>query len=179
MRTGLIGKKIGTSSHFAENGKMTPITLIKIEECIVSEIKTKEKSKIERNSVLDGIPSHLPSLQRSQKLQKKAAKQGFDWDKIEDVFKKLEEEVLEFKKAVYSGNQEEIQNEIGDILFVLVNIARFKKIDAEEGLRATNEKFIRRFQHIEQQAVKSRREIKRIPLEELEKYWQESKKIKG
>ena len=143
------------------------------------EIKTKEKSKIGRKSVLDGIPSHLPSLQRSQKLQKKAAKQGFDWDEINSVLDKLDEEVAEFKKAVLSGKKKDMKEELGDILFVLVNIAKFNKIDAEEALRSTNNKFIKRFQHIEAEVAKRGKTLKETPLEELEQYWQDAKGYKS
>ncbi len=137
------------------------------------EIKKKEKNN--RKSVLDGIPKHLPGLLRAQKLQKKAAKHGFDWDEITAVFDKLDEEVAEFKEAVLSGKDADIEGELGDILFVLVNIAKFKKIDAEEALRTTNNKFIQRFQYIEEQVAKSGKELKDTPLEELEQYWQAAK----
>ena len=139
------------------------------------EIKSKEKGKANRESVLDGIPPHLPGLLRAQKLQKKAAKQGFDWDKINDVFDKLDEEVAEFKEAVLSGKETDMTSELGDIIFVLVNIAKFKKIDAEEALRATNNKFIKRFQYIEAEVTKRGKTLKETSLEELEKYWQEAK----
>ena len=142
------------------------------------EIKIKEKGKAGRKSVLDGIPSYLPSLLRSQKLQKKAANHGFDWDKISSVFDKLDEEVAEFKKAILSSKKKDMQEELGDILFVLVNIAKFNKIDAEEALRATNNKFIKRFQHIEVEVAKRGKTLKETPLEELEQYWQNAKRHK-
>lgn len=143
------------------------------------EIKSKEKGKADRQSVLDGIPLRLPGLLRAQKLQKKAAKNGFDWDKIADVFDKLDEEVAEFKEAVLSGKEKDMTEELGDILFVLVNIAKFKKIDAEEALRATNNKFIKRFQHIESEVAKRGKTLKETPLEEMEKYWQQAKQPSG
>ena len=142
------------------------------------EIKIKEKGKAGRKSVLDGIPSYLPSLLRAQKLQKKAANHGFDWDKISSVFDKLDEEVAEFKKAILSGKKKDVKEELGDILFVLVNIAKFNKIDAEEALRATNNKFIKRFQHIEAEVAKRGKTLKETPLEELEQYWQNAKSYK-
>ena len=141
-------------------------------------IKIKEKGKTERKSVLDGIPTYLPSLLRSQKLQKKAANHGFDWDKISSVFDKLDEEVAEFKKAILSSKKKDMQEELGDILFVLVNIAKFNKIDAEEALRATNNKFIKRFQYIEAEVAKRGKTLKETPLEELEQYWQNAKSYK-
>ncbi|MBC8282991.1 MAG: nucleoside triphosphate pyrophosphohydrolase [Nitrospinae bacterium] len=140
------------------------------------EIKSKEKGKEKRESVLDGVPPHLPGLLRSQKLQKKAAKHGFDWDKISSVFDKLDEEIAEFKEAVLSEKEIDMAAELGDILFVLVNIAKFKKIDAEEALRATNNKFIKRFQHIEAEVAKRGQTLKETPLEELEQYWQDAKR---
>jgi ATP diphosphatase len=91
------------------------------------------------------------------------------------VFAKLDEEVAEFKEAVLSGKDENMTDELGDILFVLVNIARHKKIDAEEALRGTNNKFIQRFQYIEAQVEKSGKTLKDTPLDTLEHYWQEAK----
>lgn len=167
-------KMVRRHPHVFENGKLhTPDQVVDQWE----DIKKQEKNNQGKQSVLDGIPKHLPSLLRAQKLQKKAAKHGFDWDKIEDVFAKLDEEIAEFKEAVQSGDQKEIESELGDILFVLVNIARFKKCDAEEALRATNREFIRRFQYIEKEVSQRGKALKETPLEELEKYWQEAKKV--
>ena len=139
------------------------------------EIKKQEKISTLRKSALDGVPKHLPGLLRAQKLQKKAAKHGFDWDKIDDVFDKLDEEVTEFKEAVLSGKEIDMTAELGDIIFVLVNIAKFKNIDAEEAVRATNNKFIKRFQHIEAEVAKSGKTLKETTLEELEQHWQDAK----
>lgn len=139
-------------------------------------IKKSEKANRDHKSVLDNVPTHLPALARAQKLSKKAAKNGFDWEQISDVFEKLDEEVAEFKEAVLSGKDGEIEGELGDILFVLVNIARHKKVDAEEALRNTNRKFIERFQYIEAQVEKSGKTLKDTPLDQLEHYWQEAKR---
>ena len=125
--------------------------------------------------MLDSVPKHLPSLARAQKLTKKAAKHGFDWQEISDVFAKLDEEIAEFKEAVLSGKNKKIADELGDILFVLVNVARHKKIDAEEALRGTNNKFIERFQYIEDKVAQSGKILKDTSLEEMERYWQEAK----
>ena len=138
-------------------------------------IKGSEKANQDHKSALDSVPKHLPSLARAQKLTKKAAKHGFDWQEIKDVFNKLDEEVAEFKEAVLGGKDGDIASELGDILFVLVNIARHKKIDAEEALRNTNSKFIERFQYIEAQVEKSGKTLKEVPLDQLERYWQEAK----
>jgi tetrapyrrole methylase family protein/MazG family protein len=156
---------------FAEGKLDTPDQVVDQWE----DIKLKEKSNQDNPSILSNIPKHLPSLARSQKLQKKAAKHGFTWNKIEDVFTKLDEEIAEFKEAILEGKDENITDEFGDILFVLVNIARHKKIDAEEALRGTNSKFIKRFHYIEEQAKNSGRKVKEIPLIELDNYWQEAK----
>jgi len=139
-------------------------------------IKISEKANRDHKSVLDSVPKNLPSLARAQKLTKKAAKHGFDWQEIADVFAKLDEEVAEFKEAVLGGKDGDIAGELGDILFVLVNIARHKKIDAEEALRGTNNKFIERFQYIEAQVEKSGKTLQDTPLDTLERYWQEAKR---
>lgn len=141
------------------------------------EIKKKEKNHADHKSVLDSVPKHLPGLLRAQKLQKKAAKNGFDWDEVKDVFNKLDEEIAEFKEAILEGKETDIESELGDILFVLVNIAKFKKIDAEEALRATNNKFVKRFQYIENEVAKKGKTLKETPLEDMERYWQEAKEL--
>jgi len=140
------------------------------------EIKKNEKAGAKRTSVLDGVPKSLPGLKRAQELQKKAAKHGFDWDRIDQVFAKLDEEIAEFKEAVVEGDEKAAASELGDILFVLVNIGRFKKIDAEEALRGTNNKFIARFHHIEREVAKTGKTLKETPLEDLESHWQAAKK---
>jgi tetrapyrrole methylase family protein/MazG family protein len=114
---------------------------------------------------LDSVPINLPSLIRAQKLQKKAAKEGFDWEQINDVFDKLDEEIKEFKEAVLKKTPADIQSEIGDIIFVITNIAKFYKVDAEEALRSTNNKFIKRFQYIEEKIEAKGGTLKDCPLE--------------
>jgi tetrapyrrole methylase family protein/MazG family protein len=139
------------------------------------EIKKKENNKANQKSILDSVPINLPSLIRAQKLQKKAAKEGFDWEQINDVFDKLDEEIKEFKEAVLKKTPADIQSEIGDIIFVITNIAKFYKVDAEEALRSTNNKFIKRFQYIEEKIEAKGGTLKDCPLEEMERYWQEAK----
>lgn len=141
------------------------------------EIKKEEKVQSHQKSALEGIPKYLPSLLRAQKIQKKAAKEGFDWDQIDDVFKKLDEEIAEFKEAVLQEKNACTQGELGDILFTLVNIAKFKNVDAEEALRSTINKFIKRFQYIEQELGKKGESLQEASLEEMEHYWQEAKNI--
>jgi tetrapyrrole methylase family protein / MazG family protein len=139
------------------------------------EIKFQEKKGF-RRSALDGIPRRLPALLKAHRIQDKAARLGFDWDHIDGAFSKLEEELGEFSRAYSKGNKKEIQDELGDILFTLVNLSRFLKIDPEDALRLTSEKFTRRFKYIEQQLVKSGKTFKQSSLEDLEALWQKAKK---
>jgi tetrapyrrole methylase family protein/MazG family protein len=165
-------KMVRRHPHVFKGGKLnTPDQVIGQWE----EIKKKENSKANQKSILDSIPINLPRLIKAQKLQKKAAKEGFDWEQINDVFDKLDEEISEFKEAVLTKKSIDIHSEIGDILFVITNIAKFHKIDAEEALRSTNNKFIKRFQYIEQKLEGKGKTLKDSPLEEMERYWQEAK----
>ena len=165
-------KMVRRHPHVFKEGELnTPDQVVKQWE----EIKRNEKNQANQKSILDNIPKNLPSLLRAQKLQKKAAKEGFDWDQISDVFDKLDEEIVEFKEAVLKKKSADIQNEIGDIIFVITNIAKCYKIDAEEALRSTNNKFIKRFQYIEQKIEEKGKTLKDSPLEEMERYWQEAK----
>ena len=166
-------KMVRRHPHVFKEGQInTPDQVIERWE----EIKKEEKTHSNHPSILDSVPKQLPSLLKAQKLQKKAAKEGFDWDEISDVFDKLDEEIAEFKSAVLEGKDTNIQSELGDILFVLVNIAKFKKIDAEEALRSTNNKFIKRFQHIEKEVAKQGKTLKETSLEDMERHWQNAKK---
>ncbi len=166
-------KMVRRHPHVFKEGQVnTPDQVIERWE----EIKKEEKTHSNHPSILDSVPKQLPSLLRAQKLQKKAAKEGFDWDEISDVFDKLDEEISEFKSAVLEGKGTDIQSELGDILFVLVNIAKFKKIDAEEALRSTNNKFIKRFQRIEKEVAKQGKTLKETSLEDMERHWQNAKK---
>jgi tetrapyrrole methylase family protein/MazG family protein len=166
-------KMVRRHPHVFKEGQInTPDQVIERWE----EIKKEEKTHSNHPSILDSVPKQLPSLLKAQKLQKKAAKEGFDWDEISDVFDKLDEEISEFKSAVLEGKGTDIQSELGDILFVLVNIAKFKKIDAEEALRSTNNKFIKRFQYIEKEVAKQGKTLKETSLEDMERHWQNAKK---
>ncbi len=143
-----------------------------------------------RNSLLEGVPNNLPALQRAHRLQEKAAKVGFDWETKEDVWKKVIEEIEEMHEeeikiqALTSGRQqskvknevrEELENEIGDVFFALANYSRFLGINPEYALRKTNKKFINRFMYIEKKISESGRKINESNLEEMDKYWNESK----
>ncbi len=139
----------------------------------LEQAKLKQsKSKQGEASLLDNIPKVLPELKRSQKMQKRAAKQGFDWPDVEQVWDKLKEESLEVQEAVESGDTQHIEEEIGDLLFVCVNLARHYKVDADNALRTANNKFDKRFRDVE--AMASHR-IADFSLEELEVFWQKAK----
>lgn len=134
--------------------------------------KHKEKG---RKSRLDGVPVTLPSLVRAQRLQEKASYVGFEWDRIEEVWDKVHEEILELKEAQSIGTTEHIEEEIGDVLFSIVNLSRFLKISSEDALRRTNNKFIKRFKKIEDELKKRGRSIENATLEEMDAIWDEVK----
>jgi MazG family protein len=136
-----------------------------------------EKIKITegRKSVLEGVPKDLPALLKAERIQEKAAKVGFDWNNKEDVWKKVEEEIEELKKEIECGNKEKIEDEIGDVIFAIVNAARFENIVSEQALQGTNNKFIRRFQFIEEKAKERGLNLKEMSLEQMDKIWDEAK----
>ena len=126
-------------------------------------------------SVLDGIPEALPALTRAEKIQSKASKVGFDWNDPMVVLEKIDEETAEIKDAMASGSQSDIAEEIGDLLFAVVNLARHLKVDPEQSLRATISKFSRRFNYIEKDFQSRNKTIKGASLDEMEALWQEAK----
>ncbi len=145
------------------------------------QIKRAEKAGDEggspQGSMLDGVPRALPALAEAQRLTSRAAKVGFDWPSTDEVLDKLREELAEFSEARASGDQNRIQDELGDLLFVLVNLGRFLKVDAEQALRGTNAKFRKRFHHIEQRLQQQQKRIEATSLEEMETLWQEAKQL--
>jgi len=142
------------------------------------EIKEEEKAErgsASAKSILDGVPRSVPALVEAEKISKKAAGAGFEWPDISGVIEKLLEEAAELAAARESGDQEHIQHEIGDMLFTVVNLARFLKVDPEQALRGTNARFRRRFAHVERRAVASGGTLSEMPLERMEEFWQEAK----
>ena len=135
--------------------------------------------KENRKSILSGIPKSAPALLQAQRLQQKAATVGFDWTELNPVIDKIDEEWQEFKQAVEEDNLSDIKEEFGDLLFSMVNLARFCKVLAEDALRLTNNKFIRRFQYIEQQYNNDPKIMKSQSLEELDQHWNDAKKLKN
>lgn len=138
------------------------------------EERKKEEGKT-RESILEGIPKELPSLLRAHRIQARAAQVGFDWERVEDVLKKLDEELSEFREAVTKENQNEMENELGDILFVLVNVSRFVGVNPENALRKTISKFISRFRYIEMRAAESGKSLSEMTLGEMDTIWEEAK----
>ncbi len=138
------------------------------------EQRKKEEGKM-RDSLLDGVPQTMPSLLRAARLQSRAAKVGFDWEEIEDVIKKLEEEIGEFRATLKERKPEEVEDELGDVFFSLVNVARFVGVNPEDALRKTISKFIKRFRHIEMRASEQGRELSQMSLEEMDEIWKEAK----
>ena len=136
------------------------------------EEKHKEKG---RKSRLDGVPNTLPALIRAERLQQKASYAGFDWEKIEQVWEKVHEEILELKNAEISGVKQDIEEEIGDLIFAIVNLSRHLNIPSEDALRKTNQKFVRRFKKVEEGIQAKGKELKEASLEEMDLIWNEAK----
>ena len=161
--------------------------LIRRHPHIFGDVKVKDSKEIEKNweaiklqegkkSLLEGVPKSLSSLLRAYRIQEKASKIGFDWEKKEDVWEKVEEELKEFKEAEQSGDMERTEEELGDLLFSLVNYSRFLKINPENALRRANDKFIKRFSYVEEKINSSGNNLVNATLEEMDKFWEESKK---
>ncbi len=138
------------------------------------EIKDTEKSKGE--SVLSNVPRALPALVRAFKLSAKAARTGFDWKSVDDVVDKLREELAELEMARITSNPDALAEEIGDLLFVVANLARHLGVDPELALNGTNQKFVDRFRHVEERLAADKRSPSESNLEEMEALWQEAKK---
>ncbi|RJP61540.1 MAG: nucleoside triphosphate pyrophosphohydrolase [Candidatus Auribacter fodinae] len=138
-------------------------------------IKKTEKQHQHRTSILDGIPKHLPSLMRAYKAQKKAAKVGFDWEKAEHIVEKIEEELHEVKDALIGHDETHVQEELGDLFFAVSNLARFLHYDPELLSNKGVDKFISRFQKIEEELARSGKKVEECTLEELDKIWNSHK----
>ena len=139
------------------------------------QIKLKEKDGTK--SVLSGVPSALPSLIKSYRVQEKAANVGFDWEKKEDVWKKVKEEIAEFEAEVGNMDKEKATSEFGDVIFSLVNAARLYHINPDNALERTNQKFIRRFNYVEEHSIKAGKNLNEMSLEEMDLLWEEAKKL--
>ncbi len=138
--------------------------------------RLKKAEKQERKSVLEGIPRALPALIYAQRMQEKAASVGFDWDDVPPILEKIDEETKELKSALETEDQTRIKEEVGDLLFTIVNLARKLHLDAESVLKETARKFSKRFQYIEEQYRQNGENINEASLEELNSFWELSKK---
>ena len=136
------------------------------------KIKLKEGKK----SVLEGVPKSLPALIKANRIQDKVAGVGFDWEKPHQVWKKVQEELTELNEEIKKGNKEDIEKEFGDVLFSMINYARFINVNPENALEKTNKKFINRFQYIEESSRKKGKKLTDMSLSEMNFYWNESKK---
>ena len=141
------------------------------------DIKLRERGG--NRTVLAGVPAALPALVKAFRVQEKAANVGFDWETPEQVWDKVKEEIGEVSEAIAAGRHDDIEAEMGDLLFSVINAARLYKVNPENALERTNRKFIARFNHIEHEATAAGRSIRDLSLDEMEQLWQQAKTIKG
>lgn len=153
---------------------------------IYGDVKVKNQEEVKQNweniklkegkkSVLEGVPGSLPALVKANRIQEKVAGVGFDWEKPEQVFEKLKEELAEFQEEVNAQDKEKMEAEFGDVLFSMVNYARFLDINPENALERTNKKFIGRFQFLEEKAKGLGKSLKEMTLAEMDVFWEEAK----
>lgn len=169
---------------FADGNLRTPAGTFKLDSDQVKqrweEIKAQERienaTKPEQLSLLDDVPRALPALSRAQKLQKRASRSGFDWAQPGPVIEKIAEELDEVREALAGGDKEAVANEIGDLLFSVVNLARHLDVDAETALRRGNEKFEGRFRYIERRLAEQRLAVKDVDLPQLDQLWDAAKR---
>ncbi|WP_298556204.1 nucleoside triphosphate pyrophosphohydrolase [uncultured Algibacter sp.] len=155
---------------------------------IYSDVKVENEDDVKRNwenlklkegktSVLEGVPKSLPALVKANRIQEKVAGVGFDWEAPNQVWEKVEEEINEFKAEVQSGNKDKMESEFGDVIFSMVNYARFLNINPENALERTNKKFSKRFQYLESKAKALNKPLKDMTLAEMDVFWEEAKKL--
>ena len=155
---------------------------------IYGDIKVENEEDVKRNwenlklkegnkSVLSGVPKSLPALVKANRIQDKVAGVGFDWEEPEQVYEKVKEELAEFQLEVNNGDPDKMEAEFGDVLFSMINYARFLKINPENALERTNKKFIQRFQYLEQKAKSLNKPLCEMTLAEMDLYWQEAKTL--
>lgn len=155
---------------------------------IYGDVKVENEDDVKRNwenlklkegkkSVLEGVPNSLPALVKANRIQEKVAGVGFDWEKQNQVWEKVEEELREFKTEVENGNKDAMESEYGDVMFSMVNYARFLNINPENALERTNKKFSKRFQYLESKAKSLNKPLKEMSLAEMDVFWEEAKKL--
>ena len=138
-------------------------------------LKKREKDKKKRRGVLAGVPKSMPAMVKAYRVGEKASAAGFDWEKKEDVWAKVKEEIAEFEVEVSKGDTRNMEREMGDLFFALINASRLYGIDPEEALALTNNKFISRFNYMESKIEEQGRSLKEATLEEMDAYWDEAK----
>ncbi|MCK0158725.1 nucleoside triphosphate pyrophosphohydrolase [Cellulophaga sp. F20128] len=154
---------------------------------IYGDVKVENEEEVKRNweklklkegksSVLEGVPKSLPALVKASRIQDKVAGVGFDWEEPQQVFEKVQEELAELQVEVNSQNIDKIESEFGDVLFSMINYARFLKINPEDALERTNKKFIKRFQYLESKAKAMGKSLEDMTLAEMDVFWEEAKK---
>ncbi len=162
--------------------------LIRRHPHIYGDVKVKDEKEVKENwekiklsegnrSVLSGVPVSLPAMIKATRIQEKARGVGFDWDEEAQVWDKVQEELQEFKVEAEKGDVKATEEEFGDLLFSLINYARFKNINPEDALEKTNRKFIKRFQYLEESAIKAGRKLDEMTLEEMDVYWNQAKTL--
>ncbi|WP_425075643.1 nucleoside triphosphate pyrophosphohydrolase [Psychroserpens sp. S379A] len=155
---------------------------------IYSDVKVENEDDVKKNweqlklkegkkSVLEGVPKSLPAMVKANRIQDKVAGVGFDWEEPNQVFEKVEEELGELQIEVTNGNHDTIESEFGDVLFSMINYARFLKVDPESALERTNKKFIKRFQYLEQKSKDLDKPLSEMTLAEMDVYWEEAKSM--
>jgi tetrapyrrole methylase family protein/MazG family protein len=172
---GISSKLVGRHPHVFGDLKLDGVDGVLANWEKLKEAERKDKGQ-DKKGLLDGIPAALPALSQAQEYQDRAARVGFDWPEIEGVLDKVKEEIEEIRNA---ETDFELASEIGDLFFVLVNLARWKNVDAESALRGTNMKFKKRFGYIERGAKNQRRNLSELSLDEMESLWQKAKKIES
>ena len=155
---------------------------------IYGDVKVENEEDVKRNweklkfkegkkSVLEGVPKSLPAMVKANRIQDKVAGVGFDWEKPEQVFEKVAEELNELQNELKTGNEYKIESEFGDVLFSMINYARFLNVNPENALERTNKKFIKRFQYLEAKAQESNKPLRDMTLAEMDIFWEEAKKL--
>ncbi|RXP57612.1 nucleoside triphosphate pyrophosphohydrolase [Lutibacter sp. HS1-25] len=183
--------KIGSETNSFDIGDVTTAITEKLiyrHPHIYGDVQVKDEEEVKQNweklklkegktSVLEGVPKGLPAMVKANRIQDKVAGVGFDWEKPEQVWEKVQEELSELNTEIEKGNTAKIEAEFGDVLFSMINYARFIKVDPENALERTNKKFINRFQYLEAEANKVGKSLQNMSLEEMDVFWNASKKF--
>lgn len=174
VANGVSAKMVNRHRHvFGEEEAETADDVMTIWE----KVKKEEKGLKTQTQVLKEVPGNLPALMRSFKVQQKAAQVGFDWDDVKDAMEKVKEETIELEQAYNKGEVSDIEEELGDLLFAVVNVSRFLKVQPELALTATVNKFIRRFEYVEAEATKQGKLLNDMSLKDMDALWDDAKRI--